>query len=385
MKLKFCRFGSLLGIIVFLAACGGGAATEAPATAEPTRSGGLATAEVVVRATLPPAATATISPVPQEITPTPTRTPRTTELAVRNDATPNAVATVGGLPPDVTEAVDDALPTVGGGSGLIAFQSDRVGQFGLFSIDTNAANLRAITNDPTHFSGRPVYSPDGLSIAFTAKRGSSTTEDIYVLDLTTQQERRITNFSGIDRGAAWSPDGARLAYESDQDSAGLDIFTYESPGTITNLTGGEGNNGFPVWSPDGSRIAFISTRTGPPVLFLMNADGSNVVNTGQQGFVTSWSPDGRFLLLHREDPTTNKFDIQLVAVDLSSGQNLTNTPDSNESFAVFSPDGSYIAFHGDAEGNDEIYILPTGGGEPINLTNHFSNDRYPSWQPVVAE
>src|SRR6266581_6296490 len=61
------------------------------------------------------------------------------------------------------------------------------------------------------------------------------------------------------------------------------------------LTHGEGWNYSPRWSPDGSHILFGSTRTGVEELYLMNADGSGVVQlTRMLGFVgdSSWSPDG---------------------------------------------------------------------------------------------
>ena len=38
----------------------------------------------------------------------------------------------------------------------------------------------------------------------------------------------------------------------------------------------------------GSKIAFQSNRDGDSEIFVMNADGSNVVSLGQQGYATSW-------------------------------------------------------------------------------------------------
>jgi len=44
----------------------------------------------------------------------------------------------------------------------------------------------------------------------------------------------------------------------------------------------------PTWSPDGHRIAFASNRYGDYEIFVMDADGTNVVITNQKGFATDW-------------------------------------------------------------------------------------------------
>jgi Tol biopolymer transport system component len=49
-----------------------------------------------------------------------------------------------------------------------------------------------------------------------------------------------------------------------------------------------------AWSPDGNRIAFTSTRYGVTVvlesieIFVMDADGTNVVITNQKGMNPDW-------------------------------------------------------------------------------------------------
>lgn len=45
---------------------------------------------------------------------------------------------------------------------------------------------------------------------------------------------------------------------------------------------------YPVWSPDGTEIAFGSGRYEDWEIFVMDADGSNVMSLGQQDYPTSW-------------------------------------------------------------------------------------------------
>ena len=63
-----------------------------------------------------------------------------------------------------------------------------------------------------------------------------------------------------------------------------------------------------------------------------------------------------------------------IAVRLSS-------PKGEESFPRFSPDGSLLAFTGDYDGNEDIYIMPVTGGLPQRITHHGAPDRMLGWYP----
>ena len=52
-----------------------------------------------------------------------------------------------------------------------------------------------------------------------------------------------------------------------------------------------------------------------------------------------------------------------------------------ESQPKFSPDGKWIAFSGDYDGNRDVYVIPAAGGEPRRLTWHPLGDRVIDWQP----
>ena len=49
-----------------------------------------------------------------------------------------------------------------------------------------------------------------------------------------------------------------------------------------------------------------------------------------------------------------------------------------ETYAKFSPDGKWIAFTGQYDGDEQVYVIPSGGGEPKQLTF------YPSRGPLAA-
>ena len=67
----------------------------------------------------------------------------------------------------------------------------------------------------------------------------------------------------------------------------------------------------------------------------------------------------------------------LYTVDINGGvaRQLTNDPDGFEIFARFSPDGNNIAFTGQYDGNTEVYVMPSQGGEPQRVTYTATLDR----------
>ncbi|HKK09164.1 MAG TPA: peptidase S41, partial [Gemmatimonadota bacterium] len=73
-------------------------------------------------------------------------------------------------------------------------------------------------------------------------------------------------------------------------------------------------------------------------------------------------------------------DIWVVPKDGGTAHRLT-TPAGDESFPRFSPDGKRIAFTGDYDGNEDVYVIPVGGGEPVRVTHHPMGDRLVDWYP----
>ena len=67
----------------------------------------------------------------------------------------------------------------------------------------------------------------------------------------------------------------------------------------------------------------------------------------------------------------------------ATGQNvkrLTSFP-GEELLAKFSPDGRWIAFTAEFEGNKDVYVMPAGGGTPRRLTFHPADEYVVDWHP----
>jgi len=73
-------------------------------------------------------------------------------------------------------------------------------------------------------------------------------------------------------------------------------------------------------------------------------------------------------------------DIWIVAKEGGIAQRLS-TPAGEESFPRFSPDGTMIGFTGNYDGNEDIFVIPVGGGVPSRVTHHPDEDRMLGWYP----
>lgn len=73
-------------------------------------------------------------------------------------------------------------------------------------------------------------------------------------------------------------------------------------------------------------------------------------------------------------------DLWIAPLSGGTARRLTSAP-GEERFAMFSPDGKWIAFSGNYEGNVDVYIVSPDGGEPRRLTYHPGADWVASWTP----
>jgi Tol biopolymer transport system component len=190
-----------------------------------------------------------------------------------------------------------------------------------------------------------------------------------------------------------SPDGRRAAVGIvEQDSQ---LWLYDlSRETLTRFTF-EGNyNPVAIWTPDGKRIAFESNKEGPPNIFWQLADGSGGLerlNTSESIQVPmSWSPDGKLLAFMDVNPTTG-VDIWVLPMgDARAGsgqvrkaQPFLRTP-FNEGGPRFSPDGRWLVYMSDDSGRYEIYVQPyPGPGGKWQITTEGGAE--PVWNPNGRE
>jgi Tol biopolymer transport system component len=226
-------------------------------------------------------------------------------------------------------------------------------------------------------------------IAFSTDRDGN--NEIYTMSSAGKDLVRLTNYPGSDGEPQWSSDGSKLVFVRD-----ADIWVMNADGSgQTNLTNTPppSLDVSPTWSPDGSKIAFTSFRDGGFLmrLYVMNADGSNVVRIStpdpSQDRNPAWSPSGDRILFVRSfeqgsGPPVG--DIFSVNPDGSSLTNVTNNP-AEYSTPSWSPTGAKIAFSGNLPGfeaqSSEIFVINADGSGRVDLSNNPAYDYDPDWSP----
>ena len=86
--------------------------------------------------------------------------------------------------------------------------------------------------------------------------------EIYLLDRNTGVTYRLINNNARNWAPAWSADGERLAFSSNQDGDAEIYVMNIDDRSIRRLTYNPAIDYQPTWSPDGTQIAFASTRDG---------------------------------------------------------------------------------------------------------------------------
>ena len=210
----------------------------------------------------------------------------------------------------------------------IAFQSDRDGNAEIYLMNADGSNVVRLTNDAA-YDAQPAWSPDGAKIAFTSNRDGNF--EIYVMNADGSNPVRLTNDAAYDAQPAWSPDGAKIAFTSDRDG-NTEIYVMNADGSgVTRLTSDlSATSAAPDWSPDGSKIAFsrrwCSSQSCFGSIVVMNADGSGVNQVtccDARGPV--WSPDGRKIAF-----TANVSVSPVIAVIGADGTNLVEVTSGSD-------------------------------------------------------
>jgi len=334
-----------------------------------------------------------------------------------------------------TAPARDSAPHWSPDGGRVAFLSDRGGTKQLWVIPADGGEAKALTSGPLA-PAEPRWSPDGRWIAFTGKAGEPAGraegreqsdvrvisrlhykqdgegfwdgrwKQIFVVPADGGAPRQVTQGDYDHTSAAWSPDGASLAYtgnaspDADLDGAS-DLWIVPADGSSgpRRLTRTVGPVEAPAWSPDGASIAYLGHDnkfagatlprvwivpvSGTPVCLtrayegtIGRAIGGDVRSQPDDGGLT-WAPDGRRLYFL----TTERGSCQVASVSVPDGAVRLETHGDHDLIGC-SLDAAVrrvACIEGDPLTPGEIAVADLGGARPAAFR------RLSAWNVPAAE
>ncbi len=271
--------------------------------------------------------------------------------------------------------------------------NDFIGQ--LFTVGLDADLPKQL---PVPRGGFLSFSPDDTKIAYnrvfrefrTWKRyRGGQADDIWIYDLKTGTLEDITNNPAQDIIPMWGPNG-RIYFLSDRDGH-LNLYSYDlaTKQTAQHTQFKDFDVKFP--SMGGGKIVFeqagriwvfdLASASAKAVSIAVQEDfvGSRekLVNVAKFAVSAAPSPDGKRAVV------VARGDVFSVPAKDGPTRNLTQTSAAHERDATWSPDGKWIAYIGDATGENELYVRTQDGRDaPMQLTKDADTYYYrPHWSP----
>jgi dipeptidyl aminopeptidase/acylaminoacyl peptidase len=252
----------------------------------------------------------------------------------------------------------------------------------------------------------PRWSPDGKTIAFTAKRGDNEFSQIYLLPADGGEARQLTTHASATSEIAWAPDGAAIyfkapeaktAEEKARERARDDVYAYDENFKHTHIwkvtvaskaearvTDGDFSVTAYDLSEDGKAIAYHRAPT--PLLgdgdksevWVAKADGSGALQVTKNAVEetgAALSPDGASVLFISGSNARFEtyYNGRLFVAPAAGGAAARVVAGENEPIdvdrALWSKDGKQIYFLANLGVHEELFVVPAAGGKPKQLTD----------------
>ena len=336
----------------------------------------------------------------------------------------------------------EVLPAISPDGQFLAYVAATVDGAKILLQPTDGGRAVNITDSLPGAQISPAWAPDGRRLVFVSfeRTGAS----IVTMPPTGGDVRRLYSVDyggGFPLAPKWSPDGKRIAFEQGDsilamaaDGSGLTLlarvrdahslawsadgrwlagvrgnaqFVYPGSG-IGNLAAStvfvvpaEGGapvmvsdsttlNVSPAWLPNGHELLYLSSGGGGRDIYQQSigrggraAGTPRRVTTGLDAHTFALSPDGKRLAYSKYTRDLNVWMVRLPATGSVSARSAVPITRGNQASEVvrLSPDGKWLVYDSDLNGNGDLFIVPSDGGTPRQLTDDPADDLAADWSP----
>ncbi len=232
--------------------------------------------------------------------------------------------------------------------------------------------------------------PDNRHVVIGITDADTGRRHLWLADTQSTALQRLTSTHTTETWPAASPDGARIAYASEE--VDFELVAISDTGELLPKPLATARNEIdPAWAPNGDQYAFVTDRSGAMEIWLRSRDGQwerpivtgRDFGDGQTDTLGSlaFSPDGRMLAYHRR----GSYDAATWLSPVTGGTPVRLLPERTrfnfQDAPSWSVDGEWVAFVA-ATGSD-FFLAKARPGTPdvVTLLDHVMPFTRASWSP----
>jgi Tol biopolymer transport system component len=241
----------------------------------------------------------------------------------------------------------------------------------LYVVPVSGGEPRRLTYGDDLFWTGPTWTEDGREIVFSSKRTGISA--LWRIPVSGGNPQRLDVGSDDSIQPSISRQGHRLAYmrwSADRNIYRIVLPDAKNPGNSpTPFLASTRLDAAAQLSPDGKRIAFQSDRSGSsPEIWVCDIDGSNCTQMTSEGTYADnprWSPDGKRIVC--DSIRGGKTSIYTIDLETRVVRGLVADP-SEERVPSWSRDGQWVYFGSKRSGSWQIWKVLAEGGAPVQVT-----------------
>ncbi len=234
-----------------------------------------------------------------------------------------------------------------------------------------------------------AWFPDSRHIVLASPAYLNGPLNLWSADTAGPNLRRLTSTPSSQHLPSVSPDGKRILYQeigSDLDIAKVSL----TDGKMIRLISTDRDEYMPAWAASAPKFAYVTTRNGPPEIWVRNEDGSDRPLVTSADFAPAavsqfmnplLTPEAdRVVYTMRE--IGGKTVLYISSVSGGDPARVTNSGNSVEVTGSLSPDGKQLVYLELSGDRAHLMLVKTSGQATATQLRDNVNNALPQWSPA---